>query len=248
MNGPITTVPGAATNTPATNTSASNRPASNRPATNRPATNRPATNRPATEPLPEMRGRRAPRRHVVTARQWSWGTLAIIAGGWLWSGLAWIRPVGADDAPAPRTPREGVPPAVAPPEPAAPVRTPAEWVREMESGDDQRIAAATAALEALGPRASAVVPDLVRLLERDDAAHRRHVLAILRALGPAGKEALPAVRAKLFHADFHVQYWACRALAAMGKPDVPLLYWTAAAWALGHVGSIHPELDEDVTV
>ncbi|MFO0868056.1 MAG: HEAT repeat domain-containing protein [Pirellulales bacterium] len=190
-------------------------------------------------------------RSFVAARRWPWGVLAVIVGGWLWGGLTWVQPAGADDAPAPRTPREGAPAAVAPAEPAAPVRTPAEWVREMESGDDQRIAAATAALEALGPRASAVVPDLIRLLERDEAAHRRHVLAILRALGPAGKEALPAVRAKLFHADFHVQYWACRALAAMGghaaaatgdlrqllAPEFPASTRRNAALALGRIAA-----------
>lgn len=95
-------------------------------------------------------------------------------------------------------------------------RSPAEWIKELESGDARRIEEATRALETLGPRASVVVPDLIRILELDQPETRRHVLSILRSIGPGARDSVAAIRKKLFHDDFHVQYWACRALGGIG--------------------------------
>jgi HEAT repeat protein len=141
-------------------------------------------------------------------------------------------------------------------------RTAEQWVKELESGDAQRIGEAMLALEALGPKAAPVVPQLAQLLERDNPDNRRHILSIFRAIGPGSKPALPAIRAKLFHDDFHTQYWACRAVGAIGAeaieaaPDLRQLLrpnYTAsarrnAAIALGLLGSNLDERSVDALV
>jgi HEAT repeat protein len=42
------------------------------------------------------------------------------------------------------------------------------------------------------------------------------VLNTLVAIGPAARQAIPAVRKKLTSDDFHTQYWACRVRGAIG--------------------------------
>ena len=105
-----------------------------------------------------------------------------------------------------------------PAEKPAEQRTPQAWIQELESGDIDRVEAATRAICQLGPQAAPIVPDLIRILEQDRTENRRHVLAIVQVIGPVAKDAVPAIRKKLFHEEFHTQYWACRALGAIG-PD-----------------------------
>lgn len=97
-------------------------------------------------------------------------------------------------------------------------KTPEEWVKELGSGDEQRCDLAAMVLGRLGPKAKAVVPQLIEILERDEVVSRRQTLYVLGAIGPAAKSAVPAIRKKLDHSEFHTQYWACRALAKIG-PD-----------------------------
>lgn len=91
-------------------------------------------------------------------------------------------------------------------------------VRDVEVGPDEKRGPSFQFLAELGPKAKPIVPDLVRLLEKDDEESRRHALSLLGSIGPDAKTAVPALRKTLNHADFHTQYWACRALAKIG-PD-----------------------------
>ncbi|MFO0905660.1 MAG: HEAT repeat domain-containing protein [Pirellulales bacterium] len=134
--------------------------------------------------------------------------------------------------------------------PRIPERPASEWIRELESGQIERVEMATRALSGLGAQATPIIPDLIRILETDNPDNRRHVLAIIQALGPIAKDATPAIRKKLFHEDFHTQYWACRAIGAIGPeaiaaaPDLGKLLSTRyaasvrrnAALALGLLG------------
>jgi HEAT repeat protein len=85
----------------------------------------------------------------------------------------------------------------------------------------QRRLGAAIALEAAGPEAVEVLPLLEVMLERPDVRENIMALAIIRGIGPDAASLLSPVRTLLYAENLHVQYWACRAVAAMGDAGEP---------------------------
>jgi len=88
------------------------------------------------------------------------------------------------------------------------------------SSEQKRLAAACA-LEAVGPDAMQAEPLLRLLLESPDVGDNIMALAIIRGVGPDAASLLSPVRTLLYAENFHVRYWACRAVASMGDAGEP---------------------------
>lgn len=124
-----------------------------------------------------------------------------------------------------------------------------------------RVAAAVG-LEAVGPAAIKATPQLIEML---DASDRDNILVcgIIRGIGPDAVKLVPLLRTLLDNNNFHVQYWACRALSSIGPgaqmatPDLSKELLTGlasvrrnAAIALGNIapGMTERQLQETITV
>jgi len=85
----------------------------------------------------------------------------------------------------------------------------------LEEEGQVRVAAAIA-LDMIGPASIKAKPQLVVLL--NSSVDRDNILAcgVIRGIGSSAAELVPLVREQLYHKNFHVQYWACRALASIG--------------------------------
>ncbi len=99
-----------------------------------------------------------------------------------------------------------------------------EPLMEALRSDSHRVyLAAAIGLEAVGEPAVKATPQLIAMLESDDAFKRRAAAGAIRGIGSGAAEAIPALTKMLYEEDsneqgFHSQYWACRALGAIG-PD-----------------------------
>lgn len=83
-------------------------------------------------------------------------------------------------------------------------------------GEESQIRVAAAiGLEAIGPAAIKATPQLIVMLAGSD---RDNILAcgIIRGIGPDAVKLVPLLRPLLDNDNFHVQYWACRALNSIG--------------------------------
>jgi HEAT repeat protein len=91
---------------------------------------------------------------------------------------------------------------------------------EALGGSRQSRVAAAIGLEACGPLAIKARPELLKMFENDG---RDSILAcaIIRGIGPGAKEFVPQLTISLQADDFHVQYWACRALSSIGPDASP---------------------------
>jgi len=81
--------------------------------------------------------------------------------------------------------------------------------------------AAACALEAVGPEAIQAEPLLRTMLETPDVRENIMALGIIRGIGPDAASLLGPVRTLLYAENFHVRYWACRAVASMGDAGEP---------------------------
>ena len=81
--------------------------------------------------------------------------------------------------------------------------------------------AASVALEAIGPEAMIAEPTLREMLASPLPRENIMALAIIRGIGPDAAPLLGHVRTLLHAENFHVSYWACRAVAAMGDAGEP---------------------------
>ena len=77
-----------------------------------------------------------------------------------------------------------------------------------------RLAAAVALAE-IGVDAIAAEPVLRDMLSGTDI-ERRMAAGVIQGIGPAAEPLLDALAPNLYSENFHVQYWTCRALAAIG--------------------------------
>ncbi len=96
-------------------------------------------------------------------------------------------------------------------------------IEALGSESQQIYLAAAIGLAAVGEPAAKATPQLVAMLESDDALKRRAAAGAIRGIGCGAAEAIPALTKMLYEEDsidqgFHNQYWACRALGAIG-PD-----------------------------
>lgn len=74
----------------------------------------------------------------------------------------------------------------------------------------------------LGKLAQPLVPLLMKRLEAaTDHEEAKDYLGTLEGLGKVAAEAVPVIIPRLASEDFHSQYFACRALAAIGPPAKP---------------------------
>jgi HEAT repeat protein len=85
---------------------------------------------------------------------------------------------------------------------------------------------ALSCLAELGPEAAPATPELIRLLESDDADLREAAAQAIERIGPAAKAAIPILQRLLFDRDTDVRRAAAQALRALGQPvpetvDVP---------------------------
>jgi HEAT repeat protein len=104
----------------------------------------------------------------------------------------------------------------------APGEAPPQFCGPLYS-EQARLAAAVA-LEEIGPAAmecDELPPLLGTLLESPSPSENIKALAIIRGIGPDAASLLSPVRTLLYAENFHVQYWACRAVAAMGDAGEP---------------------------
>ncbi len=86
---------------------------------------------------------------------------------------------------------------------------------EALGGSRQSRLAAAIGLEAVGPLAIRARSKLIEMFEnggRDSIL----VCGIIRGIGPNATEFVPQLRPLLSADNFHVQYWACRALSSIG--------------------------------
>ncbi len=83
-----------------------------------------------------------------------------------------------------------------------------------------RVAAAFA-LEAVGPASIKAKLLLEEMLQSDDDFTITLACAIIRGIGPDAIELVDPVMTCLDHKNFHVQYWACRALGGIGLNATP---------------------------
>ncbi|MHC4302787.1 MAG: HEAT repeat domain-containing protein, partial [Planctomycetota bacterium] len=125
----------------------------------------------------------------------------------------------------------------------------------------QRVAAGCA-LEAIGPEAIVAEPVLREMLEgprrcKPLPSDGEIILAlgVIRGIGPDAAPLLEPVRRHLTHSNFHVRYWACRALGAIGEAasdatadlcdllesDQPASVRRNACIALGQVAGCSPD-------
>lgn len=86
----------------------------------------------------------------------------------------------------------------------------------LEDENPQVRIAAAIALDKIGPPALKASPVLEKMLRSDD--DRTNILAcgIIRGIGPDAAWLTELVIPLLDHENFHVQYWACRALGSIG--------------------------------
>jgi len=105
------------------------------------------------------------------------------------------------------------------------------------------------ALHRMGPAAADAIPRLIELVEKNDDDVIAPIFA-LQGIGPSAKAAVPALIVVLDHKNFHAQYFACRALGAIGADAEPAVEKLAerlkngvtsvrrnAATALGQIGT-----------
>ncbi|MGE3775852.1 MAG: HEAT repeat domain-containing protein, partial [Pirellulaceae bacterium] len=93
-----------------------------------------------------------------------------------------------------------------------------ELMKLLVSEDDIACHAAAVAIHGLGAEAKAAVPAVIDQL-RQKSTRRIPMIYALMGMGPAAADAVPVLIKMLdVEDDFHVQYWACRALGQVGLP------------------------------
>ena len=83
-----------------------------------------------------------------------------------------------------------------------------------------RVAAATG-LAACGPKAVVALPLLRRMMAPSCRGENIMALAVMQGIGPDAATLLEPARTLLYASDFHTQYRACRAIAALGDAGGP---------------------------
>ncbi len=110
-------------------------------------------------------------------------------------------------------------------------------------------------LHALAEAGEAAVPGLIRALDNDDAAY--WVCVVLRDIGPAAKDAVPALTAKIQDPREEIRMQAILALGAIGEAAAPAVPEIAAAledehvaptatFVLGQLGTIPADVEPAV--
>lgn len=92
-------------------------------------------------------------------------------------------------------------------------------IPKMSSRDTRVIRCVALSFGEIGSEAHAAVPVLHQLLLREESGVRIAAIYALRAIGPKAAPAMPDLINALASADFHTQYWSCRAIAAIGEPE-----------------------------
>jgi len=86
----------------------------------------------------------------------------------------------------------------------------------LESEDPAKYSYGCEAIRLIGEPAKEYLPLLIQQLQGEDTRRDRSSVGALRGLGEHGLPALDEVIKRLDSSNFHVQYEACRAIAAMG--------------------------------
>ncbi len=94
---------------------------------------------------------------------------------------------------------------------------PIQVIREEIYLPENQLQAITCLAE-LGPQAATATPDLIKLLESEDADIREVAAETVERIGPAAKAAIPVLERLLFDRDPNVRSAAARALQALGHP------------------------------
>jgi len=81
--------------------------------------------------------------------------------------------------------------------------------------------AAAIGLEAVGPAAIKAKPQLVEMLESSSDLDNILACGIVRGIGSDAVELVLLLQKQLHNDNFHVQYWACRALSSIGPGASP---------------------------
>lgn len=97
-----------------------------------------------------------------------------------------------------------------------PAAIPALMKRLRQEGSSSAYWGADDALRMMGPRAAPAVPQLIEMLEGDDAEQRREALRLLAAIGPGAHEASERLVPLLAINDQPTRFAAARALCAIG--------------------------------
>jgi HEAT repeat protein len=75
---------------------------------------------------------------------------------------------------------------------------------------------AAIALAKIGPEAIAAEPVLKEMLRGDDELNNALACGIIQGIGGRAVNLIDDISMLLPHENFHIQYWACRALGAIG--------------------------------
>jgi HEAT repeat protein len=96
----------------------------------------------------------------------------------------------------------------------------APLIEALEEDGQIRMAAAVG-LEKIGPTAMRAKPQLIEMLNSSSVTDNILACGIIRGIGPDAVEFTSLLGAQLDNENFHAQYWACRALSAIGPGAGP---------------------------
>jgi len=89
-------------------------------------------------------------------------------------------------------------------------------IDQLENGTRQEMFEAAVHLTVIGPKSIAAEPLLLKMLRSDDDFKMTLACGITQGIGSQAERLVDDIRPLLLNKNFHLQYWACRALCAIG--------------------------------